>query len=142
LDIDDSHYTTVVNCQFIAENATTGANNAITIDASNFCRIEKNVITGDYAESAIHTASSDAVSKAIVIDGNQIYNDDTASTMGGGIHFPVANTGIISNNNIAHLNDDEGDIIIDPGSCLLMNNLTCTKIDTYGIDTLVGTASS
>lgn len=142
LDLDTAHYATIRNNHFIAENATAGSDHAINIDDSDYIVVENNVITGDFAVAMINTASTDAVSNGIVIRNNIMYNDDTGSTGGGGIHFPVAHTGIIANNQIAHLNDDEGDIVIDPGSCLLMQNFTCTKIDTYGIDSLIGTASS
>lgn len=141
LDIDDAHYTTVKNCRFIAENATAGSNMAIRLDASNYVKILNNSFSGDYAVAMINSASTDGASKSVEVLGNQMYNDDTASTAGG-IRFAVANTGIIADNRIAWLNDDEGDKIIDPGSCLLMENYTCTAIDTYGVATLIGTASS
>jgi hypothetical protein len=36
----------------------------------------------------------------------------------------------------------EGDIAIDPGSCLMFENYVCNAIDEYGVQTLIGAASS
>ena len=143
LRIDDAHYTTVKNCRFTAQNATDGASCAISIDASNFCTLENNIISGDYSAAAIHTPSSDAACTMLSVLGNQIYNDDTVSTGGGGIHFPVAHTGMIAHNNIGWLcKAAMADEAIDPGSCLMFENYICSAIDEYAMATLVGAASS
>jgi len=141
IDVDAYDYLTVQNCRFIAENATAGAAQAIGIDDAHHVVIRNNIFTGDFSISVIANPSADAEGNGLMILDNYIYNDDTAAT-GGGILLENACTGLIANNTIAHLNPDEGDGIIDPGSCIMAHNYVAEAIDKYGIDTLIGTAGS
>ena len=140
LRISEYDYCTVQNCRFIAENATAGSNFAIDLNDTHHTIIRNNIMTGDFAVSAIN--ATDTLGKSLMVIDNMIYNDDTASTFGGGIHLGVAFTGMIARNMITHLNDDETDIVIDPGSCEMFENYVAGVINTYGMSTLVGTAAS
>ncbi len=133
LDLDTAHHAVIRNNHFIAENATAGSDHAINIDDCDYAIIEGNTITGDYAVAGINSASSDAVSVGLVVRDNDIYNDDTASTFGGAIHFPIAHTGILAGNRCVHLNDDEGGSEVDPGSLVPIENYGSVLIDKSGI---------
>jgi len=144
LECDSFDYLTVKNCRFIAENAIGGAASAIHLDASDHVRIEDNLFTGDYSYSVIESKSSDAVGKSVMVLGNNIYNDDTASTAGAGISFRCAFTGVIARNMVACLSSGiaADPPTIDPGSCLMFENYVAWQIDHYGVSTLMGTAST
>lgn len=142
LEIDAYDYLTVQNCRFIAENATAGSNMAIHLDDAHHVIIRNNIFTGDYAVGAINNYGSDALGKSLMIVDNLIYNDDTASTWGGGIHLGAAYTGMIARNMITHLNDDDLGLCIDPGSCQMFENYVAEAIDKYGIATACGTAAT
>jgi hypothetical protein len=143
LRLDTATHCKVQNCHFIAENATTGANSAISIDASNFLQIRNNTITGDYANSCIESATTEAASKAIIIKNNDLYNDDTGSTYGGGIALRCAATGAISKNMVAWLcKAGESQAAIDPGSCVMFENFVGIAADQYGSRSLIGTETT
>ena len=142
LEINGYDYCTVRNCRFIAENATAGSNCAIHLDDTHHTIISNNIFTGDYAVSAINSYGSDAVGKSLMVLDNMIYNDDTASTFGGGVHLGSAFTGMIARNMISWLNDDDLTLIIDPGSCQMFENYVAENIDKYGIATAVGLAAT
>jgi len=143
LDLYGADYAKVRRNRFIAENATAGSNEAIHIQGSDYIEIKDNLITGDYARTAIFSLASDAVSVAINIANNSIYNDDTASTQGGLISLRAAHTGMIAKNLGAWLcKDGDSDTAIDPGSCLMFENYIATAIDEYGANNLIGTAST
>jgi hypothetical protein len=140
---DTANYCSVKNCNFIAEAAADGASSAISIDNSDYLVISNNAFSGDFANSAIESATTEAASTAIRITDNDIYNDDTTSTYGGGIALRCAATGVIARNMVGWLSKAaEGDIAIDPGSCLMFENYVCNAIDEYGVQTLIGAASS
>jgi hypothetical protein len=143
LRFDTATHCKVEKCHFIAENATAGANSAISIDASNFLVIKDNVITGDYANSCIESATTEAASLAIVIKNNDLYNDDTGSTYGGGIALRCAATGVIVKNMIAWLcKAGESQAAVDPGSCVMFENFVGIAADQYGSRSLIGTEST
>jgi len=140
IDFTSADYCTVKNCRFIAENATAGSERGVHFEAADHLIVEGCLFTGDYSAAPITSTDAD-VSKSVLILNNRIYNDDTAST-NGGIRLIAASTGMIAHNMIAWLNDDEGDKVIDPGSCIMFENYTATAIDTYALATLHGTAAS
>lgn len=143
LDLYGADYAKVLRNHFIAENATAGSNEAIHIQGSDFIEIKDNLITGDFARTAIFSQATDAVSAAINIANNSIYNDDTGSTQGGLISLRAAHTGMIARNLGAWLcKDGDSDTAVDPGSCLMFENYIATAIDEYGVATLIGTAST
>jgi len=148
LNIDGYDYCKVENCHFIGENGvatwTSGPDGAIRVDDAHNTVIRNNLIVGDYSKAAILTASTDAVSKQIMVLDNQIYNSDTGSTWGGGIGFEAANTGVISKNMVGWLtgNGSAAFPAIDPGSCLMFENYVCTAVDKFGVATIVGTATT
>ena len=76
--ISEYDYCTVQNCRFIAENATAGSNFAIDLNDTHHTIIRNNIMTGDYAVSAIN--ATDTLGKSLMVIDNMIYNDDTAST--------------------------------------------------------------
>lgn len=140
LACDSYDYLTVKNCRFIAENATAGADAAIRLDAADHCIIKDNLFTGDFALAAIMSKTTDAAGKSLMVLDNHIYNDDAASTYGGGIALRCAFTGVIARNMIASLSSAV--LPIDPGSCLIFENYTAQQVDHYGVATLIGTATT
>jgi len=140
----DVDYLTVSKCRFIAENATAGAAMAVHLDGSDHARIEDNLFTGDYSITVVGTHSTDAVGKSVMILGNNIYNDDTASTYGAGISFRVAFTGVIARNMVGCLSSGiaADPATIDPGSCMMFENYVQWQIDHYGVATLMGIATT
>ena len=144
VSIDSYDFLTVKNCRFHAKNATAGALQAIHMDAADFCIIENNLFTGDYSLTVIANHSTDAAGVSLLIADNNIYNDDTATTAGGGISLRSACTGIIKGNYIGSLSTGiaADPQILDPGSCLMFENYVCNAIDHYGSQALTGTAST
>jgi len=140
IDATAYDYCTIQNCRFIAETSSTDSDRAIHFEDSNHLIIRNNLFTGMYTVAVISSTDSVASVSAFITD-NEIYNSDTASA-NGGIRISNATTGVIAKNMIAWLNDDEGDNVIDPGSCIMFENYTATAIDTYGVATLHGLASS
>ena len=140
LACDSYDYLTVRNCRFIAENATAGADAGIRLDAADHVIIENNLFTGDFALAAIISKTTDAAGKSAMILGNNIYNDDAASTYGGGIALRCAFTGMIARNMIASLSTAVAPI--DPGSCLMFENYISAAVDHYGVNTIAGTAGT
>jgi hypothetical protein len=141
LDVDSFDYCTVKNCRFVAETTTTGCAAAIQIENSNNSGISNNIFTGNFSVSMIN--STDAACENITVTDNVMYNDDTKAATSGGIQFTAANTGVIARNVIGWLAKAANiDLTIDPGSCMQFENYICSAIDTYGISTGIGSASS
>ena len=138
VDVDDVNHCTIEDCQFRAQAATAGAAQAIRIDTADWFRCLRNEITGDYSAAAI--LGEGAASTQIWIDHNTIYNDDTAAAQNG-IDINVASTGVISYNNLTGLQATNVVALLDPGSCLNIENYGCNAIDELGI-VIGGTAST
>jgi hypothetical protein len=139
IDVDDVNYCRILNCEFYAESATAGSNEAIRLDTADQCWVKDCSFAGDFAVAAI--AGLGAASTLVLIDHNYIYNDDTAAAENG-IDFDVANTGLISHNIIGTLRGASTVAnLIDPGSCLNIENYACNAIDEKGI-LIPGSASA
>jgi hypothetical protein len=129
-DVDDVNHCTIEYCQFRAEAATAGAAQAIRLDTADWFRGIGNEITGDYSAAAI--LGEGAASTQMLLDGNLIYNDDTAAAANG-IDLNVACTGIITNNRIATLQAVDVHSLLDPGSCLCTENYVINAINEHGL---------
>ena len=138
VDVDDVNHCTIEYCEFRAEAATAGAAQAIRIDTADWFRCIGNEITGDYSAAAI--LGEGAASTQILIAHNTVYNDDTAAAQNG-IDINVASTGVIAYNNLTSLQATGVANLLDPGSCLNIENYGCNAIDELGI-VIGGTASA
>lgn len=138
VDVDDVNHCTIENCQFRAEAATAGAAQAIRIDTADWFRCIGNEITGDYSAAAI--LGEGAASTQIYIADNAIYNDDAAAAQNG-IDINVASTGVIAFNRLTSLQATGVANLLDPGSCLNIENYGCNAINELGI-VIGGTAST
>lgn len=138
VDVDDVDHCSITHCRFIAEAATAGAAEAIRIDTADWFQCIGNLITGDYSDAAI--VGEGAASTQIYIADNAIYNDDTASSQNG-IDLNVACTGVIAYNRLTGLQATGVANLLDPGSCLNIENYGCNAIDELGI-VIGGTAST
>jgi hypothetical protein len=128
IDADAFDYHNIINCNFIAQDAT-GAAKAIRLDDVKHSIIRGNNFFGDYSDAPISSDTSTAASENIVIADNLIYNSDTA--VGAGIRLQVATTGVIANNSIGVLGASAASGI-DPGSCLCVENYVVSAIDETG----------
>lgn len=138
VDVDDVNHCSILSCQFRAEAATAGAAQAIRIDTADWFRGIGNEITGDYSAAAIFAEG--AASTQILLAHNTIYNDDTGST-NNGIDLSVACTGVNAYNVLTGLQATGVATLLDPGSCLNIENYGCNAIDELGI-VIGGTAST
>lgn len=129
--IDAQDYVTFDGCEFEAEPATAGAADAISLDDAEHITIRNCYFHGDFSAACIYNASADAAGKHLVIANNLFYNDDTGAASNG-IDLDNAYTGIIVGNMIGSLYDTAIDAVIDPGSCLNIENYCCNSIDEYG----------
>ena len=137
-DVDDVNHCTIQNNEFRAEAATAGADHAIRLDTADWARIIGNEITGDFAAGPI--TGEGAASTQIFIAHNTLYNDDTAFAQNG-IDLNVACTGVVAYNNLTGLQATGVATLLDPGSCLNIENYGCNAIDEMGI-LIGGTAST
>ena len=138
VDVDDVNHCTIEYCEFRAEAATAGALTAIRLDTADWARVLWNEITGDYSAAAIFAEG--AASTQVYIASNVIYNDDTAST-NNGIDLSVACTGVVAYNTLTGLQATNVVALLDPGSCLNIENFGCNAVDELGI-VIGGTAST
>ena len=129
-DVDGVTSCTIEDCIFRAEAGTAGAAEAIRLDVAPSTRILRNEIYGDFSAAAI--LAEDAASLNIYIADNMIYNDDTAST-NNGIDLSVACTGVTAFNRLTGLQATNVVALLDPGSCLNIENYGCNAIDELGI---------
>lgn len=136
MDIDAFDYATVQGCRFLTE-AAAGAEQAIRIDDCHFVRIVDNWFSGNWSDSAI--VGEGALGTDLLLARNLIYNGDTGDA--NGIDINVAFTGLIVDNRIGTLYAAAVANLLDPGSCLCMNNLAVNAIDEKGIE-LPTTAST
>jgi len=139
LDIDGYDYTSVLNCEFRAQPATAGANDAIRLDDNEFTNISGNLFTGDFATCAILSEGKAGVTNMII--NNTFYLDDTGAASNG-IDINVNTTGLLAYNNICTLYGTNCDTIIDAGYFLSIENYICNAINEYGIATNPGSASA
>lgn len=138
VDVDDVNHCTIQYCQFRAEAATAGAAEAIRLDTADWFRGIGNEITGDYSAAAIFAEG--AASTQMLLAHNTIYNDDTGAT-NNGIDLSVACTGVNAYNVLTGLQATGVATLLDPGSCLNIENYGCNAIDELGI-VIGGTAST
>jgi hypothetical protein len=134
IDCDDVAGTVIEANRFVAEDAT-GSNAAVRLQNSDHSRIVGNFATGDFAKAPIwsdttgDTGGGSQVSSSILISGNQLRNSDT-----GGIAIDLnnADTGIISYNALTAPAGVGLALILDPGSCLCIENYGADAIDETG----------
>lgn len=129
IDIDAFDYATVANCRFLTE-AAAGAEQAIRIDDCHFVRILDNWFSGNWSDSAI--VGEGALGTDLLLARNLIYNGDTGDA--NGIDINVAFTGLIVDNRIGTLYAAAVANLLDPGSCLCMQNFAVNAIDEKGIE--------
>ncbi|MES0339863.1 MAG: hypothetical protein ABUK15_07390 [Anaerolineales bacterium] len=130
VDVDTVNNCSIEDCIFRAEGATAGAAEAIRLDTANFARVLRNEMYGDFSAAAI--LAEGAASLQIYVADNVVYNDDTAST-NNGIDLSVACTGVTAFNRLTGLQGTNVVALLDPGSCLNIENYGCNAIDELGI---------
>ncbi len=131
VDCTDVARTRIEGCRFIAEIAA-GANHAIELDNSDYIQIVGNYFFGDFANAAIYgdttgdTGDGSSVSHGVIIKQNDIYTADTA--IGTAIDLNSADTGVIAYNNLSGPTGGGVAALLDPGSCM--------SIENYGVDAI------
>jgi hypothetical protein len=129
IDIDAFDDCKVINCTFIAEDATAGADQHIRMDDAHRTQIIGCKMFGDCADSAI--LEEGAACADILIAHNYIYNDDTGSAVNC-INLEDACTGLIAYNACTGLSAANPDTLIDPGSCGCLENYCSNAINESG----------
>lgn len=129
IDVDAFDRCVIENCYFGAESGAAGAGEAIRLDDANYVRIVNNRFSGQWSDAAI--VGEGAAGTDLLIANNFIYNADTSD--GNGIGLTVAFTGVIANNSIGTLYATSVATILDPGSCLCLENYVGNAIDEKGI---------
>jgi hypothetical protein len=129
IDIDGYDDCKVINCTFIAEDATAGADQHIRMDDAHRTQIVGCKMFGDCADAAI--LEEGAACEDIFIAHNYIYNDDTASAVNC-INIEDASTGLIAYNSCTGLYGTDPDTLIDPGSCGCIENYCSNAINESG----------
>jgi len=127
IDIDGVDDVEVSDCELIAED-TAGCSEGIRLDDTDNTKILRNIIYGDFTDSAI--VGEGAAGTNLVIADNIIYNSDT--TAGNVIDLNVAFTGIIAGNRCGTLFATAPETAFDPGSCLCIENYVCNAVDESG----------
>lgn len=97
IDIDAVDRATVVNCRFIAENGTAGADEAIRLDTANEVQVIDNQFTGDFAFACI--IFEGAASNSVEIWGNRMWNGHSNRR---GIFNSTTSNGIIRDNTLSY----------------------------------------
>ena len=131
VDIDAFDDFVIDGCEFRAENAA-GADEAIRLDDANDGIIANSRFFGDFANAVIINAGADTLCANLTIVNNYIYNADTAAAQNG-IDLNNACTGVIANNRIGGLQATGVANLLDPGSCLCMENYGVNAIDETAI---------
>jgi hypothetical protein len=127
IDIDTQDNVLVEDCRFIAED-TGGCDQAIRLDTSTDIVIRNNYIYGDFTDACV--ISETGASTNLLIEGNTLYNSDTAA--GSLFGLDVADLGILSNNMCGTLFTTAPETALDPGSMLCLENYVCNNIDESG----------
>ena len=118
IDVDGSDFCTIENCRFILED-TAGCNEAISFDDAQELVIRNCYFSGDFTNGMIYTASGDAASNDILIEGCSGYNSDT--TAGKSIYIAVDGTGIIRNCSFTTAYTAAPSTTFDNGGCACSN---------------------
>ena len=131
VDVDAVHHVTIEGCTFIGDTADTdtGDLSAIRIDAANHVKIIGNYIYGQFPNAAISNDSGAAACANLTIANNTIYNVDSDTGVGNVIDLHNACTGIIAYNNMGGLESTSVANLLDPGSCLCIQNYAVNAID-------------
>lgn len=129
VDVDAFDYCTIRNCRFIAESGAAGAEQALRLDDTHFLIVQDCFFTGQWSDSAI--VGEGALGTDWLIANNFIYNADTGDA--NGIDINVASTGVITNNRIGTLYATAVANLLDPGSCLCVENYAVNAVDETGI---------
>lgn len=124
IDVDAVNGAYIHDNEFIAED-TAGCDEAIRLDDADDVKIVGNHIYGDFSDSAI--VGEGAVGKNLLVQGNTIYNSDT--TAGLCIDLNVAFTGLLVKNALGGLVAAGVAGVLDPGSCLCIENFGTNAID-------------
>lgn len=129
IDVDAFDYTVIKKCRFITDVNVFEANSAIRMDDANQTEINDNWFSGNWAEGPI--VGEGALSNNIRIVNNFLYSSNTADNIG--IDLNVASTGLIAYNTIGGVADATIGNMLDPGSCLSIENYIANAIDESGI---------
>lgn len=131
VDVDAVHHVTIESCTFIGDTADTdtGDLSAIRIDAANHVKIVGNYIFGQFPNACISNDSDAAACLDLMIAHNTAYNADSDSGIGNVIDLHNACTGVIAYNNLGGLASDSVASLLDPGSCLCIENYAVNAID-------------
>jgi len=119
IDVDASDFCTIENCRFILED-TAGCNEAIRIDDAQEVTIRNCYFTGDFTNGMIYTASGDAASNDLLIEGCSGYNSDV--TAGSSVNLDKDGVGgVIRNCSFTTAYTAAPNATFDPGSCACSN---------------------
>ena len=129
VDVDGVDGTQIAGCTFVAEDAA-DSNEAIRLDDSDRTRITDCHFFGDYAAGVI--INEGAACTALLIARNTMMNRDTGDP-GNGIDLDTACTGLIADNRLGGLSAGDVTTLIDPGSCLCLENYAANAIDESGV---------
>lgn len=125
------------DCKFEAEVAA-GAAEAIRLNRADNARIVRNQFFGDFSAAVIlgdsDTAGGASAGHDLLIANNLIYNADTAAAQNG-IDINDATTGVIADNRIGTLQGTDVHSLLDPGSCLCLQNYAVNAVNEHGLVT-------
>lgn len=127
-DVDTVNRTIIRDCILRGEPAVAGVNAPIRLDTAHNTIVARNTITGNMNAALLGIG---AASNDIMIIDNLIYNSDT--TTNNGIEITVTCTGLITGNRIGTLYATAVAELIDPGSCLCLENYAVNAIDESGV---------
>ena len=136
VDCEDVAGTEFLGCRFISEDLL-GSNEAIRLDNADNTRIVGNHFFGKWANGAIwsdttgDTGDGSTVCTHLLISENQIYNSDTVNGIAVQIDNP--DTGIISYNALSGPTGGTVAALLDPGSCMCIENYGSNIIDASGV---------
>lgn len=135
VDCEDVERTEISGCRFIAEVAA-GSNEAIRLDNADYTKIKGNFFYGDFARAPIwsdtsgDTGNGSTVSIGIQIEENSLYQGDT--TLGIAIDLNNADTGVIAYNRLGGPTGLTTFNLLDPGSCMCIQNYAVNAVDETG----------
>lgn len=146
VDLQDTTGCKIINCDFIAEEATAGANSGITLDNADETLIEGCYFHGDFALAPIYgdttddTGSGSTISNNLRIVNCKFYIDDTVNSLG--IDLNQACTGVIAYNLIGGPHGSGAQASsLDPGSCMCFENYAVDAIDQNAVQVPVTDAT-
>jgi len=128
IDVDTVDGFHLTNSKLLGEDNVAGPLIGVRLDTDTQTEIVNNFIISEFATGAI--VGEGAAGAQILIEGNKIYNADTAG--GEVIDLNVAHTGMLVKNACGTLFTTAPETAFDPGSTLSIENYVCNNIDESG----------